>query len=709
MKNKISIYHQLSHPIVRVFLAFMMTASILLTQFSPASAAPRKAAAFRTNTRVRKLRKVKVTAHSVRLKWRKVKGASGYQIYRSVSKKGTFRKIATTRKNRLTNKKLRPNKKYFYKVRAFRSVKNKKRYGRFSSTIKVKTKRAGTGSPDTVVPSAGTPSAPASTTLPPQGSSTIRPTISPNASATGLPSASPDPSATTLSSASPDPSATAPSSASPDPSASTQSSASPDPSASAQSSASPDPSATASSSALPDPSATASSSASPDPSASVLPSESPAVITEKYVQNLNYEESTEAINNPDQGFYRPIYVRVKEDGVSYNKNIVNKNTQLYHLRVDISAFSQANNEVEDKELSEEALAGIDELLSYLYENNKSAIARFVYDPGLNGASNKEPALPMIIQHITQLSAILDKYHETLTAIEVGLIGPWGEMHTSTMANKEVINALIDAYLDHTTEIPILVRTPKMIYNYLGITINDIDTYQIGSTDKAYRLGLFNDGYLGSSSDLGTYSDREKEVPWLASQTDHLPYGGEVVIPDSTLHEIENCLDEMYLINLSYLNIEWNNNVIDKWKNTYYTDAAGNDSLYYGTTAFQYIENHMGYRFVLENSVLEYDKDLSQFGIELSLKNVGFGNLNRSFYMTLLIQSESGEVYSIDAGQLKDPDKITFQTDLDLPAGNYQVYLKLDKGNDKYALQFANDLWNAELQANLIGSFQKTDS
>ncbi len=30
---------------------------------------------------------------------------------------------------------------------------------------------------------------------------------------------------------------------------------------------------------------------------------------EKHVQDLNYEESTEEISNPDQGFYRPVYVK----------------------------------------------------------------------------------------------------------------------------------------------------------------------------------------------------------------------------------------------------------------------------------------------------------------------------------------------------------------------------------------------------------------
>ena len=67
-----------------------------------------------------------------------------------------------------------------------------------------------------------------------------------------------------------------------------------------------------------------------------------------YKQNLNYTESIEKIDNPDQGFYRPIYVKVTESDTTFNKNIITKDTQLYHLRVDISQFSSKVNNSEDK-------------------------------------------------------------------------------------------------------------------------------------------------------------------------------------------------------------------------------------------------------------------------------------------------------------------------------------------------------------------------
>lgn len=39
--------------------------------------------------------------------------------------------------------------------------------------------------------------------------------------------------------------------------------------------------------------------------------------------------------------------------------------------------------------------------------------------------------------------------------------------------------------------------------------------------------MFNDGYLGSSSDLGSFGNRAKCISWLNKKATHTLYGGEV--------------------------------------------------------------------------------------------------------------------------------------------------------------------------------------
>ena len=85
---------------------------------------------------------------------------------------------------------------------------------------------------------------------------------------------------------------------------------------------------------------------------------------------------------------------------------------------------------------------------------------------------------------------------------------------------------------------------------------------IKSRDEGYRLGLFNDGYLGTDTDCGTYKyDREREVNWLAKQNDHLSYGGESN-KVSIMSNLEVCLPEMFLLRLSYINGGYNESVIN---------------------------------------------------------------------------------------------------------------------------------------------------
>lgn len=76
--------------------------------------------------------------------WKKVKNASGYQVYRATKKNGKFKKIKTVKGNsvvKYTNTKLKKNKKYYYKVRAYRTVKGKKVYGAFSVKKSVSIKK----------------------------------------------------------------------------------------------------------------------------------------------------------------------------------------------------------------------------------------------------------------------------------------------------------------------------------------------------------------------------------------------------------------------------------------------------------------------------------------------------------------------------------------------------------------------------------------
>ena len=83
-----------------------------------------------------------VKTKSLKIKWKKVKGTKGYEIWYSTKKdfKSGVKKKITSKLN-ITIKKLKKNKRYYVKVRAYKLSKGKKLYGSFSKTKSDKVKR----------------------------------------------------------------------------------------------------------------------------------------------------------------------------------------------------------------------------------------------------------------------------------------------------------------------------------------------------------------------------------------------------------------------------------------------------------------------------------------------------------------------------------------------------------------------------------------
>ena len=88
------------------------------------------------------LKSAKVKGKKVTLKWNKVKGASGYEIYCKTGK-GKWKLEKTLNKGSKASYKLKgkAGKKYTYKVRVFQKVENKVIYGQYSNTKSAKIKK----------------------------------------------------------------------------------------------------------------------------------------------------------------------------------------------------------------------------------------------------------------------------------------------------------------------------------------------------------------------------------------------------------------------------------------------------------------------------------------------------------------------------------------------------------------------------------------
>lgn len=94
--------------------------------------------------KVKKLKAKNLVGKKVKLSWKKVNGASGYKVYRATKKNGKYTLVKTIKNAKtvkFTDKKVKKNKTYYYKVSAYKTVAKKVVKGAYSARAKVRVKR----------------------------------------------------------------------------------------------------------------------------------------------------------------------------------------------------------------------------------------------------------------------------------------------------------------------------------------------------------------------------------------------------------------------------------------------------------------------------------------------------------------------------------------------------------------------------------------
>ena len=384
-------------------------------------------------------------------------------------------------------------------------------------------------------------------------------------------------------------------------------------------------------------------------------------------QNIDTTDAMATLENFDRGFYTPQVLHLKPSG---GKSIGKPWAKLLHLRAEISEFSSnawlgvdsASGDTirgKSQDLTEDALNVLQESLDSIRANNGFAVVRICYDPWYNGRSNVTPDHKWVMRHVEQLAPVLSKNTDVIVALEMGMHGAYGEMHSDTNITYDRIAEATNLMLRSTPpELKILTRTGNYSAKVLGFDDWGVDFHIDGEKfkeiakakgDTMYRVGMFNDGYLGTQYDYGTWGAdcntsicREEGVAWLEKYGINTPYGGEALTTAKDYQVIntpEFLSYEGFRTHTSYLNIQWNNNLIDSWKKTHFT---GKDYEYDGTkedslTGFKYINDHLGYRFVLRESwVSDTVGSDGIFRAKLRIQNVGFGNLTHKVKASLVV-------------------------------------------------------------------------
>ncbi len=421
---------------------------------------------------------------------------------------------------------------------------------------------------------------------------------------------------------------------------------------------------------------------------------------------ITYTPSSAVISNPERGFYKftsaksTSYQLLNQTTLT-NYRLNNNITLLYReFRLEdfkTTAISQSFLDNMQTDFNRIRNAGLKCIIRFTYSNSESA-------------SPRDASKATILAHLLQLQPYLQANVDVISVMQAGFIGVWGEWYYTSQAEfggegyngsslttaninnrRDVVNAMLNALPSSRM---VQVRTPafkRQMYSTTALP----DSQSFNETNLA-RVGHFNDCFLASSTDYGTYVNPTIEYPYLMQETKFLPMGGETCALNSPRSDCASALLEMEKFHWSYLNLDYYPGVIDGFT----TDNCFTD-----------IQKKLGYRFELTTATLPQAVSLGMsLPVTLKIRNQGYASLynERNAYIVLK-NLTTNQVYPIlmsaDPRTWLGTNEITITENLTLPAnitaGNYKMYLSLpDSDTDlsskpEFSVQFANqNVWES---------------
>ena len=424
-----------------------------------------------------------------------------------------------------------------------------------------------------------------------------------------------------------------------------------------------------------------------------------------YEQSIS-QESNSIMQNPFRGFYKinGYMLSDKTNKKELTKQIKqNCKANSYPLvLLEINLKNYANTDI-----SSSAQQQLDTILTQYTSAKKQIILRFLYDWDGKALQSEPSDFFRIKNHIQQLSSTINKYKNCIYIIQGAFIGNVGEMNNSNYNDIDQIRQLIETLAESTDpQIYLAVRTPAQLRGILR-TRTPLSSQDSESGNLASRLGLYNDGMLGNVYDMGTYDDtpitsgsdmdepgtREEELLYQYKLCQYVPNGGEVAI-DNEYNDLENAVTDLAQMHVSYLNSEHEEDVLNKWKKSTYTG----DDVFSGCTGYDYVEAHLGYRYFIQESHLDFHSIVGDDAtLYLTIANSGFSSAYKKYDTTLLITNQdTGKTKrletTIDNRRISGNDQVTFKISPDIRSpkkGTYTLSLEMKDSYTEDCIHFAN--------------------
>ncbi len=363
-------------------------------------------------------------------------------------------------------------------------------------------------------------------------------------------------------------------------------------------------------------------------------------------QKADLTESTDELNNPVRGWYRifPFYAEETPDFDSLSW-CANETDTIALVIINIGTFR-------DEKLTDNALNNIRNILTFFKNNQYDIILRITYDHEGNAIEREPFFFAQVIEHIKQVTTLINEFKDTIFVFQGMLIGNWGEMHTSRFVTAPKLNEIWKQLQnDVGNKVYFAVRKPSF---WRTLHPQNCDT---GVRDYAGNMGLFDDAIFGSATHLGTFGaearensgweslwNRESELEFEEELCMHVPNGGEALCGENYLQEnsMHFTIDTLKKMHISYLNKYYDKLILELWKKWKWDlpDA------WQGMDFFEYVGSHLGYRFWIQESAVTYsEENPDKVLLRIDIYNTGFANLYQEADVFLEWKDESGNTYS----------------------------------------------------------------
>jgi hypothetical protein len=394
-------------------------------------------------------------------------------------------------------------------------------------------------------------------------------------------------------------------------------------------------------------------------------------------------------------------------------------------------------------ISDAAMANMQRIFDNCKQNNLKILLRFAY-----WANNGDPSetLGDITTHMAQLKTFMQQNESMIYAVQAGFIGAWGEWHGTWLeGHRFEQNMVIRELLQNVpASRKILVRETAFKNNAIpayegSLTYNNGISYVATGfpalpADQVNRIGFHNDWFVLDQSLHPEWDYRYPDDDFFQVQREG---PGTVVDGEMPISTDPNFTEIAYgdlggwyaarrmrahahttfnlLANYDRNINAWNNQLIypSQFRNDntlvtddYFLDGSGNET---GRIAFQYIRDHLGYRFQLRSAQIPaYVNVGTSAAIDLKIKNFGFSKLINYRQAYLVLIDANNNVREIATGvNAQDWYPVYTQNDgvfdlvINIPIdnsyseGTYRVGLWLPdassdlKYNPAYAIKLAN--------------------